>query len=331
MKREWPADALAFEESVEAALRGSGAIELTRACEADPSRRQSELRPLVDSLGFAEIDFREGEIEAAAAALGAKAAGRVVAPWPLVAQLAAPADPALAIDAVYLIDGSPRRAEHLDLQANAVAIDVRGGGCRRLEAVGPVIGMPIDPFGVPCRLGEPAECPGDALLGHVVLTAFWVLGALETAVSLAASYAVERHQFDRPIASFGAIQWRLADLSGAQVALGELAAFTLAKLIDGTASAGDAWGLRLTMLEAAESVLLNAHQVLGAIGLCEEHVVAVIDRHLQGAMRRPLGRIATNSELAERVAAEGFDSLYPVSPRTGREPASGAAGAVQPS
>lgn len=311
MKREWPADALDFEASVEAALRGSGGFELTRAAEADPGLRESQLRPLIESLGFAEIDFRQGEIEAAAAALGAKAAGRVVAPWPLAAQLAAPAGG----PAVYLVAGTPRRTEHLDLFESALAVDVRDGSCRQLEALGPVAPMPLDPFGVPCRLGEPAQCPVDVVAGHVVLSAFWVLGALETALSLSAAYAVERHQFDRPIASFGAIQWRLADLSGAQVALAELAGFTLAKLIDGSATLADAWGLRLTMIESAESVLANAHQVLGAIGLCEEHDVTVIDRHLQGVLRRPLGRIETNAALADRVGAEGFDLLYPVAPR----------------
>jgi len=315
VKREWPADALDFEASVAAALRARGGIELTRSCEADPGLRSTELRPLIESLGFAEIDFRDGEVEAAAAALGAKAAGRVVAPWPLVAQLAAPADPALEVDAIYLVAGAPRRAEHLDLCERAIAVDVRDGSCRRLLAHGPAAPMPLDPFGVPCQLGEPAPCPADAVLGHVVLSAFWVLGAIETAVTLSAAYAVERNQFDRPIASFGAIQWRLADLSGAQVALAELAAFTLAKVIDGSATMADAWGLRLTMIESAESVMANAHQVLGAIGLCEEHDVAVIDRHLQSVLRRPLGRIATNSALAERVGAEGFDLLYPVAPR----------------
>jgi Acyl-CoA dehydrogenase, C-terminal domain len=313
VKREWPADALAFEESVEASLRGRGGINLTRECEADPGRRESELRPLVESLGFGEIDFRAGEIEAAAAALGAKAAGRVVAPWPLVAQLAAPEG---GIDAVHLVGGPPRRAAHLDLFETVVALDVRDGSCHRLEALGPVEPMPIDPFGVPCRLGEPAHCQADAVVGHVVLSAFYVLGAIETAVSLAATYSVERNQFERPISSFGAIQWRLADLSGAKVGLGELAAFTLARVIDGEATMADAWGLRLTMLEAAESVLANAHQVLGAIGLCEEHDVAVIDRHLQPLLTRPLSRLGTNAALAERVGEEGFDLLYPVAPRT---------------
>lgn len=317
MNREWPADALAFEESVAASLRARGGIELARACEADPAQRERELRPLIESLGFAEIDFRAGEVEAAAAALGARAAGQVVAPWPLVAQLAAPsvAGDGSGPQAVYLVHGTPRRAEHLDLVTDAVAVAVAGGSCRRLEPTGPVQPMPLDPFGVPCQLGEEVACPADAIVGHLVLSAFWVLGALETAVSLASGYSVERSQFGRPISTFGAIQWRLADLSGARSALAELASFTLSGLIDGTATLADAWALRLTMLESAESILADAHQVLGAIGLCEEHDVVVIDRHLQGVLRRPLGRTATNVALAERVAAEGFDLLYPVAPR----------------
>lgn len=313
MNREWPADAVAFEESVAASLRSRGGVELTRACEADPTQRVSEVLPLIDSLGFAEIDFRAGEIEAAAAALGARAAGAVVAPWPLIAQLAAA--PAPDVGAIYLVDGAPRRVPHLDLVEGAVAIDVREGTCRALEAVGPAARMPLDPFGVPCRLGAEVECPVEAVTGHVVLSAFYVLGALETAVSLASAYSVERHQFDRPISSFGAVQWRLADLSIGRSALSELAAFTLARLIDDTVTMADVWGLRLTMIESAESVLANSHQVLGAIGLCEEHDVTVIDRNLQSVLRRPFGRAATIAALAERVGAEGFDLLYPVEPR----------------
>ncbi len=315
MNREWPADALAFEESVAAALRARGGIELTRACEADPSRRETDLRPLIESLGFAEIDFREGEVEAAAAALGAKAAGQFVTPWPLIAQLAVPAG---GPGAIYLTDRAPRRAPHLDLIENAVAIEVGDGSCRELNATGPVAPMPLDPFGVPCQVGAEVECPTDAVLGHIVFAAFYVLGALETAVSLAAAYSVERSQFDRPISSFGAVQWRLADLSGARSALAEMSAFTLARLTDGTATPADAWALRLTMIESAETILADSHQVLGAIGLCEEHDVTVIDRHLQGLLRRPLGRAATNAALADRVTAEGFDLLYPVEPRAAR-------------
>jgi acyl-CoA dehydrogenase len=312
MNRDWPVDALAFEESVAASLKARGGIELARACEADPARREADVRPLIESLGFADIDFRAGEIEAAAAALGAKAAGQVVAPWPLVAQLAGAADGAAS---VYLVDGAPRRAPHLDLVQGAVAVDLGDGTCRALEGLGPVQRMPLDPFGVPCRVGEAVECPPDAIAAHVVFSAFYVLGALETAISLAAAYSVERHQFSREISTFGAVQWRLADLSGARAALTELSAFTLSRLIDGTVTMADLWGLRLTMIESAESVLSDSHQVLGAIGLCEEHDVTVIDRHLQGVLRRPFGRAATNAALAERVAAEGFDLLYPVEPR----------------
>lgn len=312
MKLPWPAEALAFEESVEASLGELGGIELTRACEADPAQRESKLRRFIDDLEIADVDFRAGEIEASAAALCARAAGRIVAPWPLAQQLAAPRNGDYEINSVYLVSGAPRRAAHLDIAGRAIAVDVHSGIAHRLEATGPLCGMPLDPFGVPACLGAPVDTPCDTVLVSIVLNAFWVLGALETAVSLASDYAVERAQFGRPIVSFGGVQWRLADLGGASSALTELAGFTLAKLIEGRATAADAFALHLQMLESADLVLTSAHQVLGAIGLCEEHDLVVIDRHLQSTLRRPLSYAKTAATLAERIGAEGFDGLYPV-------------------
>jgi hypothetical protein len=315
--REWPVEALAFEESVEAALRSAGGIELARQCEADPTVRANRLAAVVESLGFGEIDLAD-PVQLGAAALGVRAAGRVVAPWPLVEQLAAPA----GTGAVYLFGGEPRRAPHLDLVGSAVGIDVADGEAYALLAEGPLDHMPLDPFAVPCRRGEKLADGlglGDALAVHIVLTGFWVLGALETAVALAAEYSGEREQFGRPIVSFGAIQWRLSDLAVSGSALAELAAFTLAKLLDATVTRADLFSLRLQMLESAKATLADAHQVFGAIGLCEEHDLAVIDRHLQSALRRPAGSERTGLLLADRVRAEGYDSLYPVGPTVAAE------------
>lgn len=61
------------------------------------------------------------------------------------------------------------------------------------------------------------------------------------------------------------------------------------------------------------------HQIFGSIGLCEEHDLVVIDRHLQSTLRRPLGTAQTASALAEAVAAEGFELLYPVAPLRTKE------------
>jgi hypothetical protein len=54
------------------------------------------------------------------------------------------------------------------------------------------------------------------------------------------------------------------------------------------------------------------------MGLCEEHDLAVIDRHLQPVLRRPVGRLGTTTLLAEHVRRDGFDALFPVPaiPRT---------------
>lgn len=331
MNRCWPAEALAFEESVDAALKALGGIELTRACERDPDLRTQRLAPQLAELGFEEVALSAGEVEAAACALGAMAAGRYVVPWPLAHRLVARSLDRTDVEALYLVRGAPRRADHLDVAGPALALDLISGDCRRLEPTAAIAPMPIDPFGVPCHLGEPVEVPFEVVCEHIVLSAFWGLGAMETAVSLASAYTNERTQFGRPIGSFGAIQWRLSDLSIGYSALMELAGFTLAKLIDRTITLADAFALRLQMLESCSLVLANAHQVFGAIGLCEEHDLALVDRHMQSTLRRPLGRAATAAALSAKVAAEGFDLVYPVPPRGSFRAPGAVDGALAPS
>jgi len=318
VNRSWPVDALAFEESVEAALAHLGGFEYARECEADPARRCA-IAATVKTLELDQLRFGADEVEAAAAALACRAAGRVAAPWPLVQALTARAGDDDGLGAVYLVAGAPRRAEHLDVAGRAVALDVRAGVAHELVADGDASRMPLDPFGMPCRLGEAAPAPADAIVVSTVLSAYWTLGALETAIELAGAYSVERHQFGRPIYNFGAIQWRLADLAVDVASLSELAGFTLARAIDGVATMADAWALRLQMIESANAVLTDAHQVFGAIGLCEEHDLVIVDRHLQGLLRRPFGEVATATALAAEVAAQGFELLYPIEPSASEE------------
>ena len=100
----------------------------------------------------------------------------------------------------------------------------------------------------------------------------------------------------------------------AKTGLAELAAFTLFRFAEGTSTAADIIALRYTMLNTAITVLANAHQIFGAIGLCEEHDLTVIDRHLQPILRRPAGRSATSVLLRDEIAAHGFDGVFPVRP-----------------
>lgn len=313
MERAWPAEALDFEASVRGALQRAGDVDLARACEADPALRRSVVGPMLAGLGIDELDVGGELPEAAGAALAAKAAGAVACPWPLVQRLAVPVALRHAIDGVYLCDGPPRRAEHGDLFERPAALDIRSGALRRLQPVGELDRMPLDPFGVDCELGEELAVAADGVAERsAVLGGFWVLGALSAARRLASEHARDRQQFGKPIAAFGAIQWHLSDIGVACDGLAELAAYSLLRLSEGRLTGADALALRLASQESTQTVLTAAHQILAAIGLCEEHDLTVIDRHVQPLVRRPCSLPATIGLLADAIAREGFDALYPI-------------------
>jgi hypothetical protein len=317
MKHPWPTEALAFRESVAGSLERLGGIEFARECEADPALREDRIAPTLSDLSFDELDPQRDAVEAAAASLGLRAAGGVLCAWPLAAQLSLPSELRERYRALYLVNGDPGRLEHLDLATPALVLNIATGEAREVAAAGDVERSPLDPFGVPCTLGPAVELAGaDRAIGaSVVLTAYWVLGALDRVARQVAAYAAERHQFGKPIASFGGIQWHLSDLAVAHAGLDELAGFTLMRFGEDRATRADVLALRLATLESANTVLAHAHQILGAIGLCEEHDATVVDRHLQPSLRRSGGAHATTALLAAAVADSGFDAIHPIRAR----------------
>jgi acyl-CoA dehydrogenase len=217
------------------------------------------------------------------------------------------------IDRVHLYDRELRRAEHLDLGGRAVAFDVGSGEVREVVAAGGIVHAPLDPFGVPCELGNVLDEELNGSVGvHSVLAAFWVVGALGRTRDLVVEYAKERRQFGTRIADFGAIQWHLSDLAVARDGLWELASFNLGRMIEKRLLPADTLALQLTIAESAQAVMTHGHQVLGAIGLCEEHDVTLLDRHIQALVRRPCGTSRLLGLLADEISRSGFDGLYPV-------------------
>jgi hypothetical protein len=311
-------EAVEFAKVTGEALAGLGGVELARRAEADPTVRYRELAPRIAQLGLLELDALEDQEQAV------KAAGAVVCPWPLVPILAVPAALRETVDAVYLVDNVPRRLEHLDLVDRAALVQLRSGLAYRITALGELVQAPLDPFGVPASLGEELDLDVSGVVAaSIVLGAFWVLGVVESVVDMSARYARDRRQFGRPIVEFGAIQWRLSDMVLARDGLAELAAYTLWLWVEARAGRADLLALRLTTVDSAASVLANGHQIFGAIGLCEEHDLAVLDRHLQPQLRRGGGASTTTQLLADEIAANGFDGIYPVGPRRPVAPAVG--------
>ena len=242
-----------------------------------------------------------------------RAAGAVVCPWPLVHQLAVPGALRGEIDAIYLRDGDISRAEHLDIAGRALALDIVTDDVYEVWPASEIRAAPLDPFGVPCETRPTAgQDVNNALGTYTVLAAFWVVGALSNAKGLAAAHARDRRQFGRRIADFGEVQWHLSDIAVAHDSLLELACFSLGRMIDDRLTLADALALQLTMGESARSLMSHAHQVLAAIGLCEEHDLTVLNRHLQPMIRRPCGVNRIVGMLADEIARSGFDNLYPV-------------------
>jgi alkylation response protein AidB-like acyl-CoA dehydrogenase len=124
-----------------------------------------------------------------------------------------------------------------------------------------VAGLDADTF---CMLGATAR-------------ALQIAGALETALETSVRYAGERVAFGRPIAKFQAIQHALARMGGevaAAVAVAESAADALASLAPGSDGLLlEVASAKLRCGEAAETAAAIAHQVHGAIGSSDEHVL----------------------------------------------------------
>lgn len=319
MKREWATAALDLQSAVRAVLTDQGGVDIARSAEEKAEVRSDDLRPALASVGVLDLDPLGDEEESSAAVLAVKACGAVVAPWPVTRVLSVPAEQRSRRQALYVVDGRVSHLDHVDLFDSAVAVTLGGG--LRPRALSPTGGrspVPLDPFGVPVELGDPMDAdalPERAVLMSFVLDGFWVAGALEAAALQAASYAGTRRQFGKPIGRFGEIQWRLADMAVATDGLEELATYTWFQVHRGRATVADALALRLGMLESADAVLRHAHQVFGAIGLCEEHDLTVLDRHLTPTLLRPCGLAGTRALLLDAVNRHGFRGTFDAPPR----------------
>jgi acyl-CoA dehydrogenase len=141
-------------------------------------------------------------------------------------------------------------------------------------------------------------------------------GAMQAVLDMTVNYAQERIAFGRPIGKFQAVQHNLARLAGemaAATAVSGSAADTIehADGFDGAVFL-EAASAKIRVGEAAGEVAAIAHQVFGAIGYTDEHILHRYVRRLW-AWRDEFG---TESEWAEmlgqQVAAIGADELWPM-------------------
>lgn len=141
-------------------------------------------------------------------------------------------------------------------------------------------------------------------------------GALEAILRLSTDYANERTAFERKIGKFQAVQQNLARLAGetaAALAVSTSAADTLAQsdTFD-DATFLEAASAKIRCAEAASEGSAIAHQVFGAIGFTQEHVLHRFTLRML-SWRDDFGNESWwAAELGRRVARLGADDFWPL-------------------
>lgn len=150
-----------------------------------------------------------------------------------------------------------------------------------------------------------ADLPELLALSRVALMS----GALSRVLELAIGYAMERHQFGRPLSKFQAIQHNLAVLAGETAAAqrasdGAIDALETPRFPDQVAAAKSRVG------EAAGVAAEIAHQVHGAMGFTHEHTLHHFTRRLWAWRDEHGAESLWQARLGRRIAAGGADAVW---------------------
>ena len=306
MNTALPADVVAFADSARRRLASLGGPDLALRAEKDRSLRDPVGQAL-RQLGIAELEVRDDVEQLLAATQLCRVAGSLALPWPVV-------DDLLAVDGqrLALIDPAAPRVDHGDLAGDWLGSDL-DGATYRLEIGTPPSRAKLGPFLVPATCGDPVTAVGsDDVARHLVLGAWRILGGLEAALHQVVEHVGVRKQFGKALAEFQTVRFTVADSSVALRGLEELARFTTWRMETATAAqrSADAVALRLFAVDTATQVLRICHQLLGAVGFCDEHDVSVYDRHLQPLLRLPASAERLALRLVPAVRTGEFETLF---------------------
>ena len=301
-----PDEAVEFGTAARKAFEALGGVDAARRAEEDPVLRTTEVAATLSSLGIAELDPRDDADSLAAAAALCEAAGRVALPYPVASALVRDA---AGLPFAVVPDGT-LRVDHADLFPEW-RIGSLNGSSGTATPVGERLATRLGPFVGDVAVTTLEPHAAHDLQLHVALAAWGVLGTVDRAVELAVEHVKGRIQFGKPIASFQAVQFQLADSAVAVAGLRELAAYTLWRLdaVPGAALT-DVLALRVHAVDVARTVLRTCQQLHGAAGVCDEYDISVLTRMAQPALRLPWSAERTAEALAEAIQGDGFEGLF---------------------
>ena len=138
---------------------------------------------------------------------------------------------------------------------------------------------PLDPLDPLTPVGRFHQLPAGTAVGGVdelaevraqgtVLAAAMLVGVADAALEVARDYALERHQFDRPIGSFQALKHMMADMY-VRTGLARSSTYAAAAVLDDPAVGDARRSISAAKLLAGEAAVDNARaavQILGGMG-----------------------------------------------------------------
>ncbi len=305
MKTVLPEDIAEFAAVATKRLARFGGPQAALRAETEDQLRQ-DARIALSDLGAFDLDVRSSSEDLLAAAVLCQAAGAAALPYPLVEELLAIGGARLA-----LVNPDAPRIDHGDLTGDWIAADLDGTRYRvqpssRTDAK-------LGPFLVPATLGPPdGTVPAADVDLHLTLGSWRIVGAMQQCLEITRQHVVARMQFGKPLADFQAVRFTVADAAVATRGLHELAKYTISRVesVPAQVRSADALILRLKAGETARQVLRTAHQLLGALGFCDESDVSVLDRHTQPLIRLPVSTEVLAMRLLPGIRDGGFETLF---------------------
>ena len=305
MKTALPEDIAEFSAVATKRLVRFGGPQAALQAETDDRLRQ-DARTALSDLGAFDLDVRSSSDDRLAAAVLCQAAGATALPYPLVEEL-------MAIDGARLALVNPEapRIDHGDLAGDWIAADL--DGTRYRVQPSSRTAAKLGPFLVPATVGPPdGTVPAADVDLHLTLGSWRIVGAVQQCLEITRQHVVARMQFGKPLADFQAVRFTVADAAVASRGLHELAKYTISRFesVPAQVRSADALILRLKAGETARLVLRAAHQLLGALGFCDESDVSVLDRHTQPLIRLPVSTEVLAMRLLPGIRDGGFETLF---------------------
>jgi hypothetical protein len=303
MKTALPEDIADFAAVASKRLFRLGGAQGALRAETEDQLRHDAGTALSD-LGAFELDVRGSAEDLLAAAVLCQAAGATALPYPLVEEL-------LAIDGARLALVNPKapRVDHGDLAGDWIAADL--DGARYDVQPSARTAAKLGPFLVAATLSQPdGTVPAADVDLHLTLGSWRIVGAVMQALEITRQHVVAR--FGKPLAEFQAVRFTIADASVAVRGLHELAKYTISRMETAPTQvrSADALVLRLKATDTARQVFRVAHQLLGALGFCDESDVSVLDRHTQPLVRLPVSTEVLATRLLPGVRSGGLETLF---------------------